>query len=59
MFLVVISDLIRGHWVLSRRTFREIIREKRRFMREMSDRRFQIGERMTAMTLVIRATLRA
>ena len=48
----------RGYWVLSRRTFREITREKRRFMREMRDRRFQIGGRMPAMTLVIRATFR-
>ena len=50
---------IRGYWVLSRRTFREITREKRRFMKEMRDRSFQIGGRMTTMTLVTRATLRA
>ena len=48
-----------GYWVLSRRTFREITREKRRFMKEMRDRSFQIGGRMTTMTLVTRATLRA
>merc|ERR1712155_402432 len=57
-YITIFSISIGGYWVLSRRTFREITREKRRFMKEMRDRSFQIGGRMTSMTLVTRATFR-